>query len=710
MGGTGWGGGVSRAAPQWQPAPALPFALDPAGAQAVDAYLLWDLWSGFGRQAWRQLDAQALPMVPILVELAVPAAQAAGRLAGLSGGPAVAAGGAALAAGLGPSLARWPGSAFHTALVQRDLVLPALAASTAQGVLVRWQLGAACAEPRAMPVSPAPAALAGAGGGPILGIVDDGCCLAHAHYRSPAGASRFAWVWDQEPAVVAPAPWLRARPPGSDAEAEDAEAHQALVQHGAELHRVQIEALLNQHPGLGELAERGLYTALARPHWGTAGHTHGARVTHLMAGRAAPGQENGGAADTADIVFVQLPHSSLTDTSGQSIPMQVLDGARYIVARAGMGGRSARAEADTATICLSLGGTAGPHDGSTMVEQALDELAALPGVSVVVAAGNLPASRSADPARWLHAQRSVRNDQPGRFLLHVSAANRRHAFVELWIPDNGQEVGPEQFTVSVAAPGLAPSEAVGPGQAVLLRRPAEGPAAAPGPMAALVAPRRVAQGSNGGLVLLAIAATAGPAGEAPGPATAPAGLWVLTVQSSAATAVTVHAWVERDDGFVPPRRPQQTWFERDPDDAPSRPSVNDDCTLSSLANGRKVLVAGGYVQASGHAVDGPQRARRRGLANKTAAVDQYLAPTDRGRSRTGLQVPGFFSGQTASLRGSSAAAPQVARWVARGRPGDAQKKPDLSDREPGEPDASPAPVPDPVGPVRRVPARGRRPA
>lgn len=696
---------MSPTAPQWRAAPALPFALDPAGAEAVDAYLLWDLWSGDSRQAWRGPDAQALPMVPMLVELALPAATAAAGLGSLAGGADVAAGGQVLAAALAPSLALWPASAFHTALVRRALVLPALAAATAQGVLVRWQLGAPCAEPRVMAVSPAPELLAAAGGHHSLGIVDDGCCLAHAQYRSPDGASRYAWVWDQEPDAAAPRPWLRAAAPGVRGV-----AGQPLVQHGAELSRVQIEEMLRAHPGLGEQAERGLYAALARPQWGTAGHTHGARVTHLMAGRAAPHQADGGVADSADIVFVQLPHSSLSDTSGQSIPMQVLDGVRYIVQRAGVARQPADAAPNAATICLSLGGTAGPHDGSTMVEEALDELAGLPGVAVVVAAGNLPAPRSADPARWLHAQRSVRNDRPGRFLLHVSAANRRHAFLELWIPDNGRGVGPAQFSVSVTAPGLAPSGAVGLGQAILLQR-AGGVAQ---PLAALIAPRRVAQGRHGCLVLLAIAATAGPAGGPPGLATAPAGLWTLTVHSSADTAVTVHAWVERDDGFVPPRRPQQTWFERDHDDAAAQPHVNDDCTLSSLANGQKVLVAGGYVQASDQAVDGPRRARRRGQGNSTQAVDQYLAPTDRGGARPGVQVPGFFSGQTATMRGSSAAAPQVGRWVARGRPEAAPPDPPAQlppvSKVPRGPAPVVAPAPARAEPVRLVPARVGRSA
>lgn len=677
----------------------LPHGLDPAAGHAVDAYLLWDLWSSFGRQAWRHagLPVQAgRATVPLLVELVGPAAKAPSALMDIAREADVATGCRALADALAQSLAAWPLSRFHTALVDRDAVLPALAAATRGGVLQRWQLGAAGAAARAMPLAKPSAVHDPRRSACTLGIVDDGCCLAHALYRTPVPHSRFAWVWDQDPASPASKPWLRAPAPSN--------AGVALVRYGAELARPQIEAVLDAHPGLGETAEQALYAALGRRHWGTPGHTHGARVTHLMAGPAAPGQRDGDVADEADIVFVQLPHGSLADTSGQSIPMQVLDGARYIVARAGLAPvagarpvRKAKDEPPVATLCLSLGGTAGPHDGSSMVEQALDELAVLPGVRVVVAAGNLPAPRRADPARWLHAQRSVKQGQTGRFLVHVSAANPRHAFVELWIPGHVDGIELANFSVQVQAPGLPPCNAVRCGQAQLLHMAQDGGM----PVAGLLFPRQVAQGLNGSLILLAIGATAADLADAAGRPGAPDGLWVLTVQSTAVQAVTVHAWVERDDGFVPPRRPQQTWFERDGDDPPTQPGVNDDCTLSSLAAGRHVVVAAGYSQASGAPLDDRRRARRRVHGNATAAVAHDLAPTDRGDARPGLLVPGFFSGQMTTMRGSSAAAPQVGRWIARGRPSSAPNP----EPNPKDGDSSGEQASTPVAPVREVPAR-----
>lgn len=655
---------MSAPAVSWQPVQAWTYGLNPAGDAAVDAYLLWDLCSGFARHAWRH-PGRPVPgvdaTVPLLVELASDPAgdQTARALRALS---------PALADALDASLRCWPGTRFHTGLAVRDMVLQALVAATAQGLLVRWQLGADC-RTVAPPAVVAPEAV----DDPrrslhTLGIVDDGCCLAHALYRGADGTSRFAWVWDQDPGLPSPAPWMRAPAPGGG-------AGLPLVHQGAELARPQIESLLARHPELGQAAEQELYQALGRPSWGTPGHTHGARVTHLMAAAA---QAHGWQADGGDIAFVQLPHGSLADTSGPSIPMQVLDGARYIVARAGLAPAGAAAAPATtprrsATVCLSLGGTAGPHDGSSMVEQALDELAAIPGVDVVVAAGNLPAPRSADPARWLHGQRTIAPGRQGRFLVHVAGGNARHAFVELWIPDNvsGHHVDPTAFRVQVQAPGLAPCAPLRCGQVHLLR-----PAGADAPpVAGLLFVRRVAQGRQGSLVLLAVGATAAVQGAAAGQRLAPAGVWAITVQSQASQTVTVHGWVERDDGFVPPRRSQQTWFERDGDDPPDAPYVNDACTLSSLANGRRVVVAGGYVASSGEPVDTPLRARRRGTDNRTGQVAHALAPTDRGTTRRGVQVPGFYSGHTTTIRGSSAAAPQVARWMAAG------------------PDAEPPPLP-----------------
>ncbi|MBP7667508.1 MAG: hypothetical protein KA774_11715, partial [Burkholderiaceae bacterium] len=64
---------MSAPALSWQLASRWPYGLDPGAQHAVDAYLLWDLCSGFARHAWRH-PGRPVPgvdaTVPLLVELA----------------------------------------------------------------------------------------------------------------------------------------------------------------------------------------------------------------------------------------------------------------------------------------------------------------------------------------------------------------------------------------------------------------------------------------------------------------------------------------------------------------------------------------------------------------------------------------------------------------------------------------------------------------
>ena len=266
-------------AARWQAAPRQPgHGADLAAAHALDAYLVWDLLSGFSRHrggppgadplALRDATGQPAWWAPVLVELAADAAMQtlAEQLAALNG---LAAEGRWLARRLAPSLAGWPDSRIHGAIVPAP-TLPALHAAVAQGLLARFQLGAPCADPGEVVATSRAAPPASADDRHLLGVVDDGCCLAHAHFRGADGLrSRIAWLWDQDPGARPAAPWGRYR--GRSASAALA------APYGAELARRDIDALLRRHPGLGPQAEAGLYRALGRSAWGGDGRSHGAR-------------------------------------------------------------------------------------------------------------------------------------------------------------------------------------------------------------------------------------------------------------------------------------------------------------------------------------------------------------------------------------------------------------------------------------------------
>lgn len=305
---------------------------------------------------------------------------------------------------------------------------------------------------------------------------------------------------------------------------------------------------------------------------------------------------------------------------------------------------SAPARPWAATVNISLGSLAGPHDGTSMAEQALADLSADARVAVVVAAGNLP------PHSRVHGQRLVQPGQPGRFTVRLPPGIQRDSFVEFWLPNHGVDTA--LLAVQVLAPpalGLAPL------------RLAVGECAALGPaakvQAGVVWARAVAQGLNGSLLLLAIAPTS--PGPDPDRAQARPGFWTVEISTQGQQALEVHGWVERDDVLIGSRRAQQIRFEPDRQAGATAGYINNRHTLTHLAHGAGVTVAGGYVVSTQRAASGSARGPLRGA--RQASQPAWYAPIAQSPSLPGIAVVGFFSGRRSRIGGTSAAAPQVAR-------------------------------------------------
>jgi hypothetical protein len=605
----------------------------------IDAYLVWDELTDYARHGGVRAP---LTHMPVLLEFAVgPSSPSAASLQTHLDEwcklPTVLKlrAGRQLRAALSASLA-WAGdSAIHTALLDRRL-LPCLHEALRAGVLMRFTLGALCVF-RSGPTAAEITKPKATGLLNTLGVIDDGCCFAHQDFRSAGGVrnrSRVLALWDQNPAnvVTSTLPWQRY----SDGPAP--------LPYGVEMRLAGIDQVLAAHPELGENEERACYAAIGRPTWGQRDHTHGARVMHLLAGPAIP--------DVASmpLVFVQLPPQTVADTSGDSLGVHVVDGARYIAAR------TRECAADDAkwstTINVSLGSIAGPHDGTSMAELALRDLAAREQVSVVVAAGN-----TANDQR-IHATQHVSKTSSGKFLVRVPPDCTRDSFVELWLPAGELK----DFSIQVTAPdGSEFGRPLKVGQMASLP-------ASPGTRAAVIFPQQVAQGNEGTLVLLCIAPTADTAEarqQGKGRVLAEAGIWTLHIASRNDQVALVHAWIERDDIIIGKRKRQQTRFEFHSSLLPRSGGISDEMTLASLANpslGSRVVVAGGYTQANAapftianYSGMGPLR------GNKQGAPDYAFAPSERSSTLSGVATPGFFSGSRATINGTSAAAPQVAR-------------------------------------------------
>lgn len=605
-----------RTSGRWQPVRA-PWNLDLTTARPADPYLLWAALIGFSTSL-----EEGEGLLPFLFHLGPDWHKTLDR------GPAPA---------LGPLETAFHGhrldSHFLTAMLPRESI-ELLWVLQGQGVLRRFQLGAARGSPRE-PSAPVVelGTLAGLSTH-TLGVVDDGCALAHEGWRTPDGLStRLVAVWDQQPDATVDQHWqVYKRPAGS-------------ARYGVELSGSKINALLVKHPGLGEIAEREIYREIGRATWGRPGRTHGARVMNLLCGRPRPdGDHPPAATPGADspLVFVQLPAHTASDTSGGSIGFYVLDGVRYIVDTARLQAQGSRDW--RCTVVLSVGSLGGPHDGSAIVDQALAELVAQEGkrVNIVAAAGNAADQR-------LHAQRTVTAGKPARFELLAAPDNPRESFVELWM-------SPElaaSATLCITTPDGRRASGMRQGQVYVLRD-ANGLVTA-----ALVFAARVPQGETGTMALLAVMPTA-PTSRQTVPL-APAGVWSIDVETTRTDPLAVHAWIERNDTLVGTRAPQRTRFLRSHHEPERR--ADEASTMSSLAHGDRVISAGGYVVKRQAAANYSGRGPALAPGDPKPRPD-YFGPSDSADSLPGVRVPGFFSGQWRRMSGTSAATPRVARWLA----------------------------------------------
>ena len=160
-------------------------------------------------------------------------------------------------------------------------------------------------------------------------------------------------------------------------------------------------------PGEGQVRERD-----------TDGHG-----TLVMSVAAGDGSSSGG------VLVGVAPAAEIVAVKTSFFTSDILAGVGYIFEEAERAGRPA-------VVNLSLGGHSGPHDGTSLFEQGLDELAHGLGRAVVVSAGN-------EGDKALHVSRTLRPGGSAAF----SVDPRSDALdLELWYP------GASRFTLTVAPP------------------------------------------------------------------------------------------------------------------------------------------------------------------------------------------------------------------------------------------------------------------
>lgn len=463
---------------------------------------------------------------------------------------------------------------------------------------------------------------------PVLGVVDDGCNPAHPVYVNALG-SRVVRIWDQsrDTSLVSKKP--------------------SYLGYGGVLTQSELSSvpISNEKAAYAKLKSAFNYAPFNKSK-----ATHGTSVMQLLAGNVAqlpqsPCQQAvTDQASTCDVMFVQLQNHMLNDTSSGSLCVHALDAIRYIVDRAETYKPVVMANGyikwriiRKAVINLSYGTMTGPHDGTAMLDSAIDELVSLRGnLALVVAAGN---SRSAK----CHATLNIPANAHRSFGWNLAPLNPLASHLEIWI-GNAQK---EHVKFCLTDPHGNSTGDIGLNEIHELND------AVGNTVAWVIFLKNTALGNNGVVALVSALPTRAKAGLAGSPI-APHGLWEVCAKNIGDQAIDINAWVERNDLASARVRRQQSFLSNI-----GVSSVSAEATICSPASATHAVAAGAYVWASKH----QSTYSGQGWGGGKTDVD-VSAAVDLSASIKGIGVSAALSGSNVRMSGTSAAAPLAARYVA----------------------------------------------
>ncbi len=679
---------------EWSPAPSakatfagVDYSVN-AAADGLDPYLVWADLSGFAhlRKPGQRLEEYRPTSIPLLIELQNKVSAQdllafinpvdlkqdnayAAKTPQLTISGAYLQEGAAVPGGVVPANAN---SAFFQQISRQSL------AKYVRRIEIDLPQDATLKLPK-LEKSPQPAQNRPLLKGKVMALIDDGCAFAHPHFLRNAAApfeTRIARLWDMNVRGAA----SPVGPPSLFA----VETYPG--EHGCDYADTDLNALMAQHTHAGRLDEDGVYAALAAHTWGNVNRlqlraAHGTHVMDLACGPyfvqdtmctrhaaepANPTWEQGqDAASDVQIIFVQLPMRTVQDTSGRNtMTRDVTNALTYIMAQCAVDAQI--------VVNLSWGALAGPHDGSHVLERYIDTLIRFentyhrlpaPGkrLQVVVPAGNGYQSRT-------HANFSLTGFASQTLYWRTEPDDATESYVEIWLR-KGDEVA-----VDIVDPNGNSLPTVRKGDVRHLL--GYNTPLAPGSVLGVCYNDAALSGQNGHCVLLALAPTASLDRTR---ATAPHGLWRITVTNVKAKTTVVDAYIERDDVALGTRRgARQSYFEdvhydrmatNDNEQAdincptPQAAYVRREGVFNNISTGKRTHKAGGVRETDMEIAEYSPRhnytSRPKRPGTKTPVP--YYATTEESRSLRGVRAAGTRAASTARLSGTSMAAPQIAR-------------------------------------------------
>ncbi|WP_137918968.1 hypothetical protein [Hydrogenophaga sp. 2FB] len=635
----------------WSPLPTGAFTgihwQAPGAIDGEDPYLIWAEANHFA--GYHCKHGKPLPKwLPIVIELTehadVPALVAASSTAWLQ---------------IPRVYLNVPGLRFCSARVKRRFFDKLRSDAHLRGLIQRFELGLpvghhthALVDPCTPDSPPTPAQ--GLLSGKVLGLIDGGLAFANDQLLNRFGLARVKHFWRQDDTVngnwpgnqphhCVPLDPARAGPTPHD------------MGYGHELSAARIDAAMMVFSRHGHVDEDALYEHLQL--WDlTRPVNHGTHVMSQACGKGTLLHPMDDEASRCDLVAVQLDWSNVLDTSGGAMNVSVLDGLMYILARCAPGAQ--------VVVNISWGTLAGPHDGTSVLEAAMDQLIALyaGNLHITVPAGNAYQSRT-------HANATLPPGESVALHWRVQPDDRTESYLEIWLPDGAQSV-----QIGITPPGHAQPLPAMPMDHGGLWNNAHG-----APLCGLIYPTSTALGHHGTCALLAIAPTFSRDATT---ATTLAGSWTVTLTNTGTSATLFDAYIERDDvaigqntgakqSYLEDRRYDTSgnigsFVDHASDPTPIRRSG----TFNSLSTGQRTVSVGGtreHASPSGHfALYSPRkpdpdagRPQRPGVRK----APQTLKPCDDNPALRGVLGAGSRSGSVVRLAGTSTAAPVEARAI-----------------------------------------------
>jgi len=505
----------------------------------------------------------------------------------------------------------------------------------------------------------------------ITAVIDDGIAIANSRFNNSSG-TRIEYFWPQKlsdgPVDIENVDdWTKVETDNLRAECTiNGIFDEDLFYHKAKL-----------LPEAGALQENQL----------TRRTSHGTHVLDMAAGFAL--EQN---VTNRPIIAVQLPHQQVRDTSGREGDRDhyVLQALEYILNRA-----DALSQHESHPLPLvinfSFGTYSGPHDGSTLLEQRIDEIIKDRDNTIVV----LPAGNSRQTRTHARLSKNHFSNSTGTVELNwrVQPDDLTDSYLHIWLPADGTNKPPtaNRVKVSVVAPNgndspelneYADPESVDEDEQANLNPYIDYFVNDGSKQVCRLSNGFKADKTNRSYYSIVTKPTANNEnysnGEIPTPA--PSGLWRVVIRDvDLPENAIVECWIERDNtalGYRP--RGRQSYFD-DPQygrfDAKSKPVLHDNKesttrrngTLSSLATGKNPIVVGAMYHKEQTVTDysscGPASIPFSSSKPSREGPD-LVTISDASRVHVGIPGAGTRSGSVVYLNGTSVAAPLVARYIA----------------------------------------------